>query len=48
MYRGNYRLFEAVREVVLQHYPEFSPEALPMHMHEWAQMIELDKQRLLK
>jgi hypothetical protein len=42
--RGNTRLFEEVRKVVLRAYPDLAPEALPMHMLEWAQMIERDRQ----
>jgi hypothetical protein len=41
--RGNEALFDAAKQVVLQRYPELSPEALPMHMMEWAQMIERDR-----
>ena len=42
---GNKALFEAARAVVILHYPEFSQEALPMHMLEWSQMIEQDRQK---
>jgi hypothetical protein len=41
--RGNEALFDAAKQVVLQRYPELSPEAIPMHMMEWAQMIERDR-----
>jgi hypothetical protein len=41
--RGNERLFSAAKHVILKHYPEFNPERLPMHMAEWAQMIERDR-----
>ena len=44
--RGNTRLFEEARRVVLSRYPELNPEALPMHMLEWAQMIERDRAAL--
>lgn len=43
--RGNTKLFMAARAVVSKHYPAFTQEAVPMHMMEWAQMIEMDKQR---
>jgi hypothetical protein len=33
-----------VRKVVLRAFPDLAPEALPMHMLEWAQMIERDRQ----
>jgi hypothetical protein len=42
-HRGNTRLFEEVRKVVLRAFPDLAPEALPMHMLEWAQMIERDR-----
>lgn len=29
--------------MVSLHYPEFTQEALPMHMLEWSQMIEQDR-----
>lgn len=41
--RGNKALFKAARKTLLLRYPELSPEALPMHMMEWAQMIERDR-----
>jgi len=42
---GNTKLFKAARAVISRYYPEFTQEALPMHMMEWSQMIEMDKQR---
>ena len=42
MIRGNSKVFEAVREVVIQYYPDWIPEAMSMHMLEWSAMIELE------
>lgn len=42
--RGNAKLFEAAKAVVSTYYPEWVCEALPMHMMEWAQMIELERE----
>lgn len=35
-------MFETVRDVIIRNYPEWIPEAMSMHMLEWAAMIELE------
>jgi hypothetical protein len=36
-------LFEATKAVVSVNYPDWVPDAMRMHMLEWAQMIERDE-----
>lgn len=40
---GNGMLFEVLKETIVKYYPEWAPEALPMHMLGWSEMaMELE------
>ena len=45
-YRGNKIFFEAVKKVVISSYPEWTPDAIPMHLNQWMEMIVQENKKL--
>jgi hypothetical protein len=44
--RGNEKFFEAVKKVVISSYPDWTTEAIPMHLNEWMEMIVQENKKL--